>query len=109
MIQIFKPNRDNLNTSLSIGLPLIVLSFIDFFGNTFLNTNITGFLPSTMSYFFPLIVGAVGLYFIRIEYSGIRLLDNFNKSVNSTTFNAILTLLELNTVVLEFWIILIKV
>ena len=93
MIQIFKPNRDNLNTSLSIGLPLIVLSFIDFFGNTFLNTNITGFLPSAMSYFFPLIVGAVGLYFIRIEYSGIRLLDNFNKSVNSTTFNAILTLL----------------
>ena len=93
MIQIFKPNRDNLNTSLSIGLPLIVLSFIDFFGNTFLNTNITGFLPNTISYFFPIIVGAIGLYFIRIEYSGIRILDNFNRSVNSTTFNAVLTLL----------------
>ena len=93
MLQIFKPNRDNLNISLSIGLPLIVLSFIDFFGNTFLNTNITGFLPNSMSYFFPLIVGAIGLYFIRIEYSGIRILDNFNKSVNSTTFNAVLTLL----------------
>ncbi|MDC0544969.1 amino acid ABC transporter permease [Pelagibacteraceae bacterium] len=93
MIKIFKPSRDNLNISLSIGLPLIVLAFIDFFGNTFLNTNITGFLPSTLSYFFPLIAGAIGLYFIRIEYSGIRILDNFNKSVNSTTFNAILTLL----------------
>jgi general L-amino acid transport system permease protein len=93
MIQIFKPNRDNLNTSLRIGLPLIVLAFIDFFANTFLNTNITGFLPSTLSYFFPLITGAIGLYFIRIEYSGIRILDNFNKSVNSTTFNAVLTLL----------------
>ncbi|MDC0943350.1 amino acid ABC transporter permease [Pelagibacteraceae bacterium] len=93
MIQIFKPNRDNLNTSLSIGLPLIVLSFIDFFGNTFLNINITEFLPNTLSYFFPLIVGAIGLYFIRIEYSGFRILDNFNKSVNSTTFNAVLTLL----------------
>ena len=93
MIQILKPNRDNLNTSLSIGLPLIVLGFIDFFGNTFLNTNITEFLPSTLSYFFPLIVGSIGLYFIRIEYSGIRILDHFNKSVNSTTFNAILTLL----------------
>ena len=93
MIQIFKPNRDNLNTSLSIGLPLIVLAFIDFFGNTFLNTNITGFLPKTLSYFFPLITGTIGLYFIRIEYSGIRILDNFNKSVNSTSFNAILTLL----------------
>ena len=93
MMQIFKPNRDNLNTSLSIGLPLIVLSFIDFFGNTFLNTNITGFLPNTLSYFFPLIAGAIGLYFIRIEYSGVRILDNFNKNVNSTTFNAVLTLL----------------
>ena len=93
MIQIFKPNRDNLNTSLSIGLPIIALAFIDFFGNTFLNTNLTGFLPNSLSYFFPLIVGAVGLYFIRIEYSGIRILDNFNKNVNSTTFNAVLTLL----------------
>ena len=93
MIQIFKPNRDNLNTSLSIGLPLIILAFIDFFGNTFLNINITEFLPNTFSYFFPLIAGAIGLYFIRIEYSGITILDNFNKSVNSTTFNAVLTLL----------------
>ena len=93
MIQIYKPNRDNLNTSLSIGLPIVALAFIDFFGNTFLNTNLTGFLPNSLSYFFPLIVGAVGLYFIRIEYSGIRILDNFNKNVNSTTFNAVLTLL----------------
>ena len=93
MMQIFKPNRENLNTSLSIGLPLIILAFIDFFGSTFLNTNITEFLPNMLSYFFPLLVGSIGLYFIRIEYSGIRILDNFNKSVNSTTFNAILTLL----------------
>ena len=93
MTQIFKPNRNNLNISLSIGIPLIVLAFIDFFGNTFLNTNITGFLPNTLSYFFPLIAGAIGLYFIRIEYSGVRILDNFNKNVNSTTFNAVLTLL----------------
>jgi len=93
MIQIFKPNRDNLNTSLSIGIPLITLAFIDFFGNTFLNINITEFLPNAVSYFFPLIAGAIGLYFIRIEYSGIRILDNFNRSVNSTTFNAVLTLL----------------
>ena len=93
MIQIFRPNRDNLNTSLSIGIPIIALAFVDFFGNTFLNINLTGFLPNTLSYFFPLISGAVGLYFIRIEYSGIRILDNFNKNVNSTTFNAVLTLL----------------
>jgi general L-amino acid transport system permease protein len=93
MIQILKPNRENLNTFLSIGIPLIAFAFVDFFGNTFLNINITGFLPETLSYFFPLIAGTLGLYFIRIEFSGVRLLDNFNKNVNCTTFNALLTLL----------------
>ena len=93
MLQFLKPTRENLNTSLSIGIPLIALSFIDFLSNTFLNANITSFLPGTLSYFFPLIIGTLGLYFVRIEFSGIRLLDNFNKNVNSSTFNAALTLL----------------
>lgn len=93
MMQFLKPSRENLNTSLSIGIPLIALSFVDFLSNTFLNANITSFLPGTLSYFFPLIIGTLGLYFVRIEYSGIRLLDNFNKNVNSSTFNAALTLL----------------
>ncbi len=93
MINSLKPSRNNLNTSLSIGLPLIVLAFIDFFGNTFLNVNLTKFLPATLSYFFPLLAGTIGLYFIRIEFSGVRILDTFNKNVNSTTFNAVLTLL----------------
>jgi general L-amino acid transport system permease protein len=93
MMQFLKPTRENLNTSLSIGIPLIALSFVDFLSNTFLNSNITSFLPSTISYFFPLIIGTLGLYFVRIEFSGIRLLDNFNKNVNSSTFNAALTLL----------------
>ena len=93
MMQFLKPSRENLNTSLSIGIPLIALSFIDFLSNTFLNSNITSFLPGTLSYFFPLIIGTLGLYFVRIEFSGIRLLDNFNKNVNSSTFNAALTLL----------------
>ena len=93
MKQFLKPNRENLNTFLSIGIPLIAFAFIDFFGNTFLNINLTGFLPETLSYFFPLIAGTLGFYFIRIEFSGVRLLDNFNKNVNSTTFNAVLTLL----------------
>ena len=93
MMQFIKPTRENLNTSLSIGIPLIALSFIDFLSNTFLNSNITSFLPGTLSYFFPLIIGTLGLYFVRIEFSGIRLLDKFNKNVNSSTFNAALTLL----------------
>ena len=93
MFQLLKPRRENLGTFLSIGFPLIAIGFIDFLGNTFFNTNITGFLPDTLSYFFPLIFGAVGFYLIRIEFSGLRILDSFNKNVNSTTFNSILTLL----------------
>ena len=93
MIKFFKPNRNNLTRSLSIGFPLIILAFVDFFANTFLNFNLTLFLSDTLSYFFPLIIGTIGLYFIRIEFSGLRILDNFNKNVNSTSFNAILTLL----------------
>jgi general L-amino acid transport system permease protein len=93
MFQLLKPRRENLGTFLSIGFPLIAIGFIDFFGNTFFNTNITGFLPDTLSYFFPLIFGAAGFYLIRIEFSGLRILDSFNKNVNSTTFNSILTLL----------------
>jgi len=93
ILNFLKPRKEKLNTFLSIGIPLISLSFIDFFSNSFFNINLTGFLPETLSYFFPILVGGIGLYLIRIEFSGVRLLDKFNKNVNSTTFNAILTLL----------------
>ena len=33
----------------------------------------------------PLILGFVGLYFIRIEYSGIKKLDLINKHINTNT------------------------
>ena len=93
ILNYLKPRREKLNTFLSLGIPLIILGFIDFFSNRFFNLNITGFLPETLSYFFPILVGTLGLYFVRIEFSGVRLLDQFNKNVNSTTFNAVLTLL----------------
>ena len=93
ILNFLKPRREKLNTFLGIGIPLIALSFVDFFSNSFFNINLTGFLPETLSYFFPILVGGIGLYLIRIEFSGVRLLDKFNKNVNSTTFNAILTLL----------------
>ncbi len=92
-LSFLKPTKEKLNTYLGIGIPLIALSFFDFFSNSFLGVNITGFLPEMLSYFFPLIIGAIGLYLIRIEFSGVRLLDKFNKNVNSTSFNAVLTLL----------------
>ena len=77
ILNFLKPRREKLNTFLGIGIPLIALSFVDFFSNSFFNINLTGFLPETLSYFFPILVGGIGLYLIRIEFSGVRLLDKF--------------------------------
>ena len=92
-LNIIKPNKENLQTYLAIGIGLLSIGFIDIFFNTFLNLNITEFFPSIISYFIPLILGALGLRFIRIEYSGNKTLDAINKNLNSSNFNAILSLI----------------
>jgi len=92
-LNILKPNKQNLNTYILSGSIFIILSFIDVLVGTFLDRNITGFLPSSISYFSPLIIGFFGLHLIRIEYSGNRSLDKINKSLNSNSFNALLTLI----------------
>jgi general L-amino acid transport system permease protein len=89
---ILKPNKENLNLFMLLGFFFITLSFIDILSSTFFNFNITGFFPSIISYFSPLLIGVLGLHFIRIEYSGNKLLDKINKSINSSPFNAVLTL-----------------
>ena len=89
---IFKPNKENLQTNLVLGICLISIGFFDIFSSTFLQFNITSFLPSTISYLSPLLLSAIGLYFIRIEYSGNKILDKINKNLNSSNFNAILSL-----------------
>ena len=92
---ISKPSKENLKSYLPIGLTLIFLSFLDVITNAFFDYNLLGFLPSQISYFSPLIFGFIGFYLIRIEFSGIRSLDILNKNINSTNFNAFLTLLTL--------------
>ena len=87
-----KPNKKNLSTYLVIGVSLLGIGFIDIFSSTFFNFNITGFFPGIISYLSPLLLGSFGLYFIRIEYSGNKTLDKINKSLNSSNFNAILSL-----------------
>ena len=89
---ILKPNKENLNSFILIGTFFITLSFIDIFSNTFLDLNITGFLPNFLSYFSPLIIGVFGIHLIRIEYSGNKFLDRINSSINSNFFNSVLTL-----------------
>ncbi len=90
-----KPNRQNLRTYLSAGIFLIFVSFLDVFLGAFLNINFLGFVPSKINYFFPILLGFIGFYLIRIEFSGIRVLDILNKNINSNNFNAFLTLLTL--------------
>jgi len=92
-INIFKPDRENLNTFILLGSFFITLSFIDILGSTFFEINITGFLPPSISYFSPLIIGFFGLHLIRIEYSRNKSLDKVNKNFNSNSFNALLTLI----------------
>ncbi len=90
---ITKPSKENIKTYLPIGIVLIFLSFLDVFINAFFSLNLSGFFPSQVSYFLPLILGYIGFYLIRIEFSGVRSLDILNKNINSNNFNAFLTLL----------------
>ena len=92
---ISKPSKENIKSYLPIGITLVLLSILDVFVNAFFNYNLLGFFPSQISYFSPLIFGFIGFYLIRIEFSGIRSLDILNKNINSTNFNAFLTLLTL--------------
>ena len=88
-----RPSRDKLNLFISIGAFFFVLGIIDVILNSFFEINITSVLPGWLSFFTPLIFSFIGLYYIRIEFSGNRILDNLNKNINSNWFNAILTLL----------------
>ena len=87
------PSRDKLNLFVSIGAFLFVLSIIDVILNSFFEINITSVLPRWINYFTPLIFGFIGLHYIRIEFSGNKILDNLNKNINSNWFNSLLSLL----------------
>ena len=87
------PSRDKLNLFISIGAFLFVLGIIDVILNSFFEINITSVLPRWLNYFTPLIFGFIGLHYIRIEFSGNKILDNFNKNINSNWFNSLLSLL----------------
>ena len=83
-LNLIKPNKENFYTYIVLGITLLSIGFIDIFSNTFLNFNITGFFPKIISYLSPLMLGAFGLHFIRIEYSGNKTLDTINKNLNSS-------------------------
>ena len=92
---IIKPNKENLSVFVSLGSFFVFIGLIDLLSNTFVDLNLTGFLPEKLSFFAPLLFGTIGLYLIRIEFSGNKLLDKININFNSSNFNAVLTLLVL--------------
>ena len=79
--------KDNFNNFLYSGVFLIFISILDVFLNSFFSINLTSFLPGFLSFLLPLIIGFIGLYFIRVEHSGIRNLDILNKNINTNNFN----------------------
>ena len=92
--------KENFLRNLAFGLILFFLCITDFILKFSLNINFTNFLPNIINLFFPLILGVIGLYLIRTEYSGIKLLDTLNKNINTNNFNAILTLLIIFLIIL---------
>jgi len=111
-VNLFKTQqRKNLNNFLILGASFFSLGILDFCLNNFQDINITFFLPGFISFFTPLIFGMIGLYLIRIEFSGIKQLDNLNKNINTSNFNAalsvsIILLIIFSTAPLLNWFIL---
>ena len=98
-INFLKPNRDNIKNYSIIGSFLVLISLIDVISNAFLKTNLTSFLPGSLSSLFTLILGLIGLNMMRIYYSGNKTLDKLNKNINTNNFNAVLTLLILFSII----------
>ena len=94
-LTFLKSDRSNIQLVLIIGIFLITISIFDVFLNSFFKINLISFLPSKISFIFPLVIGMMGFHLIRIEYSGNRYIDILNKNINTSTFNAFLTLLIL--------------
>jgi len=90
-INLLKPDNKNLPLFLTLGGVFFVFGILDFYLNNFLNINITSFLPRIVNFFIPLIFAVIGLHLIRIEFSGIKTLDSLNKNINTSNFNAVLS------------------
>ena len=92
-LNFLRPNKNHLYNYLYTGVFLLTFSILIVFLNSFFNRDLIYFLPDTISFFLPLIIGFIGLYLIRIEYSGLNYLDIINKNINTNNFNAFLSLL----------------
>jgi general L-amino acid transport system permease protein len=88
---IIKPKTVNQNTLVIFGSVLVALSFLDVVLLSVFNINLTG-SSSGISFFVPLFIGFIGLYYIRFEHTNYKFINTINKNLNSDWFNSILTL-----------------
>ena len=88
---IIKPKTINQNTLVIFGSTLVALSFLDVVLLSVFNINLTG-SSSGISFFVPLFIGFIGLYYIRFEHTNYKFINTINKNLNSDWFNSILTL-----------------
>ena len=98
-ISFFQIQSKTPLTNMYVGSTLLSIAIFDVFVSSFFSLNITSFLPQNISTFLPLIIGFIGLGILRMEYTGIRLLDKVNKNINTNNFNAFLTLLIIFVVI----------
>ena len=77
-LNFLTPDKNNLQTYLYLGIFLFFISIIDVSLGSFFKINLTSFLPGSISFMLPLLLGFIGLHLIRIEYSGIKQLDILN-------------------------------
>ena len=96
-----RPSREKISLFVGLGTSLFVLGMIDLLLNSFFGVNVTSFLPRALNYFTPLIFCFLGLYYIRIDFSGNKKLDNLNKNLNSNWFNSLLSILIIFSLVLS--------
>ena len=96
---ILKPDRSNIYSVLITGIVFILIGISDVLLNTFFNLNLFSFFPNIISFLFPFIIGMLGLHLIRIEFSGNKTIDLLNNNINTTTFNAALTLLIIFSII----------
>ncbi len=92
-LNFLQPDNKNLSTYLYTGVTLVSLSIFIVFLNSFFGKDLISFLPETISFLLPLVLGFIGLHLIRIDYSGLKFLDTVNKNINTNNFNAFLSLL----------------
>ena len=74
-LALLNPSSENLNLFILAGIVLFGLGILDTVLNSFFEINITSFLPWWLNYFTPLLFSFIGLHYIRIEFSGIKMLD----------------------------------